>query len=140
MEADILAHTDICNQKQIESAWRGSRLYLFNPQRALRTIVREPTPDFQRPKTPAESDIFNQVFLNCSPPDILILKEENTLLTSTIDGRTVPSTPVCQYQVATDYRCFVRVIARLTSASYSSCSPFCNWIFMVVSTVYNIFN
>jgi hypothetical protein len=97
MEAYIQARTDICNQKNIESAWRGAGLFPFNPQRALRTIVREPTPEAQRPKTTAEFDIFNQVFLNSSLPDTSILQEANILLNSTIDGRLIPSTPVCKY-------------------------------------------
>jgi len=97
MEAYIQARSDVCNHQNIESAWRGAGLFPFNPQRALRTLARETTPEVERPKTPTQFDIFDQVFVNSSPPDEATLRTANKLLTSTIESRTAPSTPVRQY-------------------------------------------
>jgi hypothetical protein len=97
MEAYIQARSDVCNHQNIESAWRGAGLFPFNPQRALRTLARDPTPEVERPKTPSQFDIFKQVFVNSSPPDEATLRTANELLNSTIDSCTVPSTPVRQY-------------------------------------------
>jgi hypothetical protein len=97
MEAYIQARSDVCNHQNIESAWRGAGLCPFNPQRALRTLARETTPEVERPKTPTQFDIFDRVFVNSSPPDESTLRTANELLNSTIEGRTIPSTPVRQY-------------------------------------------
>jgi hypothetical protein len=96
MEAYIQARSDVCNYQSIESAWRRAALFPFNPQRALRTIAREKTPELERPKTPTQFDIFNQVFVNSSPPDTTILRKANELLNSTIDDHMTTTTPVCQ--------------------------------------------
>lgn len=97
MEAYIQARLDICTHRNIESAWRGAGLFPFNPQRALRTIARETTPEAERPKTPTQFDIFSKVFINSSPPDEETLRTANELLNSTINSHTIPSTPVRQY-------------------------------------------
>lgn len=97
MEAYIQARSDVCNYRNIESAWRGAGLVPFNPQRALRTLAQDTTPELERPQTPTQFDIFNQVFINSSPPDESTLRTANELLNLTIDGRTIPSTPVRQY-------------------------------------------
>jgi hypothetical protein len=97
MEAYIQARLDVCNHQNIESAWRGAGLVPFNPQRALRTLARDATPELERPQIPTQFDIFNQVFINSSPPDESILRTANELLNSTIDSHTTPSTPVRQY-------------------------------------------
>jgi hypothetical protein len=94
MEAYIQARSDVCNHQNNESAWRGAGLFPFNPQRALRTIAREKTPEPERPKTPTQFDIFDQVFVNSSPPDAAILQKANELLNSTIENRTTVTTPV----------------------------------------------
>ena len=73
MEAYIKAWSEAFNRQNIESAWRGAGLFPFNRQRALRIIGRETTPQVDRPKTPTQFDIFNQVFVNSSPPDTIIL-------------------------------------------------------------------
>jgi hypothetical protein len=83
--------------KILESAWRGAGLFPFNPQRALRTIARGTTTEVERPKTPTQFTIFNQVFVNSSPPDAATLQRANDLLNSTINGYAIPSTPVRQY-------------------------------------------
>ena len=46
---------------------------------------------------PTQFNIFNQVFVNSSPPDAKTLQRANDLLNSTIDGYTIPSTPVRQF-------------------------------------------
>jgi hypothetical protein len=97
LEAYIKARTEVFNQSHIEAAWRGSGLLPFNPQRALRTIERSPTPELERPKTPTQFDIFDQVFVNSSPPDAANLQAANELLNTTIATHTIPSTPVRQY-------------------------------------------
>ena len=85
------------NYQHIESAWRGAGMVPFNPQRALCTMERETTPGSERPKTPTQFDIFDQVFVNSSPPDEATLQAANELLNTTIEARTIPSTPVRQY-------------------------------------------
>jgi len=97
MEAYIQARLDVCNHLNIESAWRGAGLVPFNPQRALRTLARETTPELETPTTPTQFDIFDQVFVNSSPPNETTLRAANELLNSTMDSRTIPSTPVRQY-------------------------------------------
>ena len=56
-----------------------------------------PSPEVDRPKTPNQYDIFNQVFINSSPLESTTLYTANALLISTINGSGVPSTPVRQY-------------------------------------------
>ena len=97
MEAYIQARTEVFDHFHIEVAWRGAGLIPFNPQRALRTLERSPTPEPERPKTPTQFDIFDQVFVNSSPPDAANLQAANELLNTTIAARTIPSTPVRQY-------------------------------------------
>ena len=97
MEAYIQARSEVFDHFHIESAWRGSGMIPFNPQRALRTMERAPTPEVERPKTPTRFDIFNQVFVNSSPPDEVTLRAANELLNTTIGACTIPSTPVRQY-------------------------------------------
>ncbi|OAF62228.1 hypothetical protein VC83_01058 [Pseudogymnoascus destructans] len=97
MEAYIRARSDVCNRQNIESAWRGAGLIPFNPQRALRTMARDATPEQERPRTPTQFDIFNQVFVNSSPPDPAILRDANKLLNSTIKDHTTVATPVRRY-------------------------------------------
>ncbi|ODQ69423.1 hypothetical protein LIPSTDRAFT_334725, partial [Lipomyces starkeyi NRRL Y-11557] len=86
MEAYIQARSEACTQQNIESAWRGAGLFPFNPQRALRTMVWDTTPELERPRTPTEFDIFDQVFVNSSPPDATSLRSANELLNSTINS------------------------------------------------------
>jgi hypothetical protein len=69
----------------------------INPQRALRTMVQEEPHEVERPKTPTQFDIFNQVFVNSSPPNETTLRAANELLNSTIQARTDITTPVRQY-------------------------------------------
>jgi hypothetical protein len=97
MEAYIQARSDVCNHQNIKSAWRGAGLFPFNPQRALRTMVQEEPRELERPKTPTQFDIFNQVFVNSSPPNEATLRAANKLLISTIDSCIAPSTPVRKY-------------------------------------------
>jgi hypothetical protein len=97
MEAYIQARSDVCNRQNIESAWRGAGLFPFNPQKALRTVAREKTPELERPKTPTQFHIFDRVFVNSSPPDATILRKANELLNSTIDDHITITTPVRQY-------------------------------------------
>jgi hypothetical protein len=97
MEAYIQARSEACTQQNIESAWRGAGLFPFNPQRALRTMVLDTTPELERPRTPTEFDIFDQVFVNSSPPDATSLRSANELLNSTINSDAIPTTPVRRY-------------------------------------------
>jgi hypothetical protein len=97
IEAYIQARSEACTRQNIESAWRGAGLVPFNPQRALRTMVFDTTPEVERPKAPTEFDIFDQVFVNSSPPDATTLRAANELLNSTINGDVIPITPIRQY-------------------------------------------
>ncbi|KFZ24776.1 hypothetical protein V502_00745 [Pseudogymnoascus sp. VKM F-4520 (FW-2644)] len=97
MEAYIQAQLDVCNHQNIESAWRGAGLFPFNPQRALRTMVQEDPLVLERPKTPTQFDIFDQVFVNSSPPNAVTLQKANKLLNSTINSCTTLTTPIRQY-------------------------------------------
>ncbi|APA05486.1 hypothetical protein sscle_01g002560 [Sclerotinia sclerotiorum 1980 UF-70] len=97
MEAYIKARADVCHHQNIESAWRGAGLHPFNPQRVFRTLGREFTPEIEISKEPTQFDIFNQVFVNSSPPDVAILQIANNLLNSTIENDTTLSTPIHQY-------------------------------------------
>ena len=97
MEAYIQARLEACTRQNIESAWRGAGLVPFNAQRALRTINRNTTPEPERPITPTAFDVFNQVFVNSSPPDATTLRKANELLVATIDTCAVINTPVRKY-------------------------------------------
>ncbi len=44
IEAYIQARSEVFDHFHIESAWRGSGMIPFNPQGALRTMERDPTP------------------------------------------------------------------------------------------------
>jgi hypothetical protein len=97
MEAYIKARTEVLKTQHIDSSWRGAGLFPFNPKRALRTIAKETTPEAEIPKTPTPYEAFDQVFVNSSPPDAQSLQKANELLLSTIESRTIPSTPVRKY-------------------------------------------
>ena len=97
LDAYIQARLDVFTPQNIASAWRGAGLFPFNPQRALRTIIQEEILEQERPKTPTQFDIFDQVFVNSSPPDAAILQSANQLLNSTLDSYIAPPTPVRQY-------------------------------------------
>src|ERR1700710_1786718 len=84
MEAYIKARLDACTLKNIESSWCGAGLFPFNPQRALCTIIQE-IQEPERPKTPTQFDIFDQVFVNSLPLDKAILRSANQLLNSILD-------------------------------------------------------
>ena len=73
--------------------------HTINPstQRALRTLGRENILEPVKPTTPTQFDIFNQVFVNSSPPDEIILQTANQLLNAIMESRTMPSIPVTQY-------------------------------------------
>ena len=60
-------------------------------------MEREITPGLERPKTPTQFDIFDQVFINSSLPDEANLQAANELLNSTIEACMILSTPVRQY-------------------------------------------
>ncbi|ODQ69180.1 hypothetical protein LIPSTDRAFT_76430 [Lipomyces starkeyi NRRL Y-11557] len=96
METYIQARSEACTQQNIESAWRGAGLFPFNPQRALRTMVLDTTPELERPRTPTEFDIFDPVFVNSPPPDATSLRPANELLNSTINSDAIPTTPQLQ--------------------------------------------
>ena len=72
-------------------------MVLLNTQRVLHTLYRENTPEPVRPTTPIQFDIFNQVFIESSPPDETNLCITNQLLSAAIESRTMLSTPVRQY-------------------------------------------
>jgi hypothetical protein len=97
MEAYIQARSEVFDTQHIESAWRGAGLFPFRPQRALRTVAQETLPEVERLITPSLYDIFDQVFVDSSPPDALHLQKANELLISTIDSCEVPPTPVRRY-------------------------------------------
>jgi len=97
IKAYIQARSEVFDHFHIESVWHRSGMILFNPQRVLCTIERDPTPELERPKTPTQFGIFDQVFVNSSPPDKATLQAANELLNTTIKARTIPSTPVRQY-------------------------------------------
>ena len=97
MEAYIQVRSEIFNTQHIDFLWRGAGLFSFNPKRALRTIEKEVTPEAETLTQPSTYDAFNQVFVNSSPPDAQSLQKANELLLSTIERRTIPSTPVREY-------------------------------------------
>jgi uncharacterized protein (DUF2267 family) len=98
LDAYIQARLDVCTPQNIASAWRGAGLFPFNRQRALRRITQEgQSLEQEPPKTSTQFDIFDQVFINSSPPDETTLRSANQLLNSTLDSRIAPSTPVRQY-------------------------------------------
>lgn len=97
MKAYIQTQSDICNYQNIESAWCEAGLFSCNPQRALCMLAWETTSEAERSKTSTQFDIFNQVFVNSSSSDEATLQTVNELLNSTIEGCTIPSTPVRQY-------------------------------------------
>ena len=97
LEAYIKARKEVFDQSHIKSAWRGAGLIPFNRVRVLRSIDGAPSPEPERPKTPTNFDIFDQVFVNSSTPNAVTLREANKLLNSTIATCEIPSTPVRQY-------------------------------------------
>jgi len=60
-------------------------------------IDHNTTPEPETPQLPTEFDIFDQVFVNSSPPDATTLQKANELLLTTIDTRATINTPVRQY-------------------------------------------
>ena len=84
LEACKLARSEACTTQNIKSAWRGSGMIPFNPIRALRTIDQDTPCQPETPAIPSKFDIFNQVFVNSSPPDISTLHKANELLISTL--------------------------------------------------------
>jgi hypothetical protein len=70
--------------------------YYIDSQRALRTINYNVTLEPEQPE-PTAFDVFNQVFVNSSPPNASTLRKANELLVTTIEASTVINTPVRQY-------------------------------------------
>jgi hypothetical protein len=97
LEAYKLARSEACTTQNVKSAWRGSGMIPFNPIRALRTIDQDTPCQPEAPATPLEFDIFNQVFVNSSPPDISTLHKANKLLISTLQDRTILLSPIRGY-------------------------------------------
>ena len=97
MEAYIKARTEVLDTQHIDSSWRGAGLFPFNPKRALRTNEKETTPEAETPIQATPYKAFDRVFMNSSPPDAQSLQKANELLLSTLDSRTIPSTPVRRY-------------------------------------------
>jgi len=60
-------------------------------------MAQEALPEAKRPATPTPYDVFDQVFINSSPPDATTLQEANKLLLSTIESGAIPSTPIRKY-------------------------------------------
>ena len=60
-------------------------------------MVQEEPYDLERPKTPTQFDIFDQVFINSSPPNETTLWVANELLNSIIQARIDITTPVHLY-------------------------------------------
>lgn len=98
LEAYINARSEVFDTYHINSAWRRAGLFLFNLQKALRMLSsNEALPEANRPTTPTQFDIFNQVFVDSSPLNITVLEKANQLLNSTIANSTTIATPVRQY-------------------------------------------
>jgi hypothetical protein len=93
-KAYIQVRLEACTQHNIKSSWREAGLF---PKRALRTIDRGLTPELQIAKTPTPFDIFNQVFINSSPPDATTLQNANEPLNLTGAAYTTINTPVRRY-------------------------------------------
>ena len=99
LAAYIKARADTFSTQNITSAWRGAGLKPFQPQRIVREVTL-PTTDFteqQRPQTPQQHDIFETVFQNSSPPDFATLRKANTVLSTTLEARTVLNSPTTRY-------------------------------------------
>ena len=60
-------------------------------------MVQEEPHELERPKTPTQFDIFDQVFVDSSPPNETTLRVANELLNSTIQAHMDITTPVRQY-------------------------------------------
>jgi hypothetical protein len=97
LEAYKLARSEACTIQNIKSAWRGSGMIPFNPIRALRTIDQDTPALLETPATPSRFDIFDQVFINSSPPDIGALHKANELLKTTLRSRTTIDSPIRGY-------------------------------------------
>lgn len=97
LEAYKQARLEACTAQNIKSAWRGSGMIPFNPIRALRTIDQGTLALPETPATPSRFDIFNQVFVNSSPPDISTLHKANELLKATLRSRTLINSPIRGY-------------------------------------------
>jgi hypothetical protein len=97
MEAYIKARSEVLDTQHIDSSWRGAGLFSYNLKRALRTIEKETTPEAKTTIQPTPYDAFDRVFVNSSPPDAQSLQKANEPLLSTIERRTILSTPVRKY-------------------------------------------
>ena len=97
MEAYIKARTEVLDTQHIDSSWRRAGLFPFNPKRALRTIEKETTPEAETPIQATPYEAFDRVFMNSSSPDAQSLQKANELFLSTLDSRTIPSSPVRSY-------------------------------------------
>ena len=85
--------------KNVESAWRGTGLKPFQPQRVIRAATLPPPPTFatlERPKTPTEHDIFEKVFQTSSPPDFKTLQKANSMLSKALN-EGILNTPTKSY-------------------------------------------
>jgi hypothetical protein len=81
----------------IKSAWRGSGLLPFQPQKVIRAATLPLTyVKPQRPKTPTEHDIFKKVFQTSSPPDFNTLQKANSVLSKALN-EDILNTPTKSY-------------------------------------------
>jgi hypothetical protein len=97
MRAYIQAREAAFSVLNIESAWRGSGLEPFQPQRVIRAATLPPTYTVpQRPRTPTEHDIFAKVFQTSSPPDFNTLQKANSVLSKAIN-EGILNTPTKSY-------------------------------------------
>jgi len=87
----------VLNAQHIDLFWRGAGLFPFNLKRALCTFEKETTPETETPIQATSYEAFDRVFVNSSPPNAQSLQKANELLLSTLDSRTIPTTPVRKY-------------------------------------------
>ncbi|ELR06952.1 hypothetical protein GMDG_08186, partial [Pseudogymnoascus destructans 20631-21] len=96
MEAYIQARLDICNHQMSQHTMALACFLLIPSEHCVRCSMMNHQSRL-RPKPPHQYDIFDRVFINSSPPDGMTLRSANALLTTTINGGGVLSTPVQTY-------------------------------------------
>ena len=72
-------------------------MILFNLISALYIIDQDTPCQPETPTIPSKFDIFNQVFINSSPPDISTLYKANKLLISTLHDYMTLLSPIYRY-------------------------------------------
>jgi DDE superfamily endonuclease len=96
--AFVAAHERVFREQNIQSGFRGTGIYPYQPTKVLRQIIK---PSSSSPSTPSTSPTSNTPFTNAvltsSPADLNAIRAANKAFNNLLDSGEAISTPAKQY-------------------------------------------